>query len=78
MGWAICSSNAAVAEAPTKGPRFHPKLLRTHDILVKPIGEGGFGVVYLSTHLKTGEKHAIKARARRAPPTSRAAGGVRP
>mmetsp|Transcript_6531 Transcript_6531/g.19366 ORF Transcript_6531/g.19366 Transcript_6531/m.19366 type:complete len:496 (+) Transcript_6531:109-1596(+) len=61
MPWIPCASSAAVADERPKGtPRFHPKLLRAYDIPSKPVGEGGFGVVYLAKHLKSGEKHAIK------------------
>ncbi|KAJ1628104.1 kinase-like domain-containing protein [Pavlovales sp. CCMP2436] len=65
MPWIPCSGGTAVvspgeSERPKNTPRFHPKLLRAYEIPNKPVGEGGFGVVYLAKHIKTGEKHAIK------------------
>lgn len=63
MPWVPCGSSASVQdrdERPRGTPRFHPKLLRAYDIPAKPVGEGGFGVVYVGKHLKTGQKHAIK------------------
>lgn len=48
------------SDRPKGTPKFHPKLLKAYDIPTKPVGEGGFGVVYLAKHLKSGDAHAIK------------------
>lgn len=63
MPWIPCASVSAVhvaSDRPKGTPRFHAKLLRAYEIPSKPIGEGGFGVVYLAKHIRSGERHAIK------------------